>query len=265
MQKPKLPPGFNGCFGHRGAAGLCPENTLASFELAHSLGADVLETDARITRDGHFVLFHDATLERTTDGEGLVSSLTLAEILQLDAGAKFLDSDGQPLMKGLGFRVPTLEAVMKTFGSARFNIELKGEDPAIAEAFGEALLRCGARDRVVLAAEDGAVMNAIRKHISWAPTGTSAPEVFAFVSQLATDEPVEPLLGCALQVPHWFGEIEVVTQRFVDQAHRDGLAVHVWTINSPVEMQQLLSLGVDGIFTDHPERWRTLNTLRTYA
>jgi glycerophosphoryl diester phosphodiesterase len=246
--------GFVGCFGHRGAAGIFPENTLEGFALAASIGVDVIETDAHVTRDGRVVLIHDPTVDRTTDGAGPVASLSLSELASLDAGARFIDRDGAAVFRGCGLRVPTLEQALSSLPAHRFNIELKSAEPGAARVFADALVRAEAQDRVLLAAERSDVMFELRREAPWAPTSFSADEVLAFVGAM-DDRDYAPPPACALQVPHWYGEFELVNERFIARAREFGLAVHAWTINAPDAMRTLIARGCDGVFTDHPERW----------
>lgn len=250
----RAPRGFSGCFGHRGAAGIFPENTLEGFALAARIGVDVIETDAHLTRDGHVVLLHDPTVDRTTDGVGEVASMTLAEVRALDAGARWTDGAGAAVYKGCGLRVPTLQEALEMFSEHRFNIELKSAQDGAAQTFVQALERSGGRGRVLLAAEDGDAMRELRRCAPWAPTSFSSAEVFGFVSGMHEAQ-YEPPPGCALQVPDVFQDFTVVTEAFVARAKELDLLVHVWTINEPAVMQRLLAMGCDGVFTDHPERW----------
>lgn len=248
------PVGFHGCFGHRGAAGIFPENTLEGFELAARIGVDVIETDAHVTRDGRVVLAHDPTVDRTTNGVGEIAEMTLAEVQALDAGARFTDRDGSLPFVGRGLRIPTLDEVLAALPAARFNIELKSDVEGAPELLVEALVRGGAKGRVLLASEGGDRMNALRRVAPWAPTSFSAPEVFGFISGLHEDA-YEPPPACALQVPDVFDSFEVVTDRFVSRAKELEIAVHVWTINDPAQGERLLAMGCEGLITDHPERW----------
>ncbi|MHC5011721.1 MAG: glycerophosphodiester phosphodiesterase family protein, partial [Planctomycetota bacterium] len=112
--------------GHRGAAGECPENTLAGFRRAAEAGVDAIETDLRITADGEVVCIHDATVERTTDGAGRVDALSLDELRRLDAGARFTTDEGASFpFLDLGVRVPTLAESLEALPSVPFNLELK--------------------------------------------------------------------------------------------------------------------------------------------
>lgn len=248
--------------GHRGAAGLVPENTIASFRAALEAGADVLEMDVHATRDGHVVVLHDATLDRTTDGSGEVRALTLDELRRLDASARFEAAPGhvpRPFERPL--RVPTFDEVLAAFPGARLNVEIKQADPAIEEAVLAVLDRHHARSRVLLAAEHAVIARRIRAAAPDVLTGMSAEDVYAFLT--SQDDPAYRTPGFALQVPVRFGDMPIVTPQTVARAHALGMEVHVWTIDDPAEMDELLAMGVDGLITNVPhvaaaavERWR---------
>ena len=240
-------------FGHRGAAGLAPENTLPSFALALSLGADILELDVHASRDGVILVLHDATLERTTNGGGAVRDQPWAALRSLDAGHQF-SRDGRDFpYRGQGVRIPTLESVLKLFPLARCNIEVKQQEPPIVGAVVEVVRRLGAEGRVLLTAEHDDIMQDIRRQGGSIATGFSATEVADFIRHLRTEPSgaYEPP-GRALQIPARFGDVELVTRDSVLAAHRYGIEMHVWTVNQHEEMVRLLALGVDGIMSDLP-------------
>jgi len=207
------------------------------------------------TADGQVVVFHDETLDRTTDGTGLVRSLPLAALQRLDAGHRFRAPDGTYPFRDRGLRVPTLEEVLAAFPHVPLNIEVKQADPPIEPAVATVLDRFAARERTLLAAEDGTIMARIRAAAPDVLTSFSAPEVAEWVYRLRDGRLADyrpP--GIALQVPPAFGDVALVTADSVAAAHRLGLEVHAWTINEEREMEALLDLGVDGIMTDFPAR-----------
>lgn len=205
------------------------------------------------TSDGHVVVLHDATLDRTTDGSGPVRALTLDQVQRLDAGFRFTAPDGGVPHRGRGIRVPLLDALLAAHPGVPLNIEIKQDDPPIERAVLAVLDRHGARERTILAAEHQPIMDRIRAAAPGAPTGFTAEEVADFVFRLRDGrlDDWRPA-GVALQVPPSFGEVAIVTADAVAAAHARGIEVHVWTINDPAEMERLLDLGVDGIMTDFP-------------
>ena len=248
--------GFSGArprlFGHRGAAGVAPENTLPSFRRALADGVDVFELDVHATRDGEVVVLHDPTLERTTDGVGRVAALTFAELSQLDAGHRFTPDGGKTFpFRGQRVRVPRLAELMREFPEIPLNIEIKCEGAAVVAAV-VAMVR-EARARIVLAAEHDSIMQAIRAAAPDIPTSLATLEIAAFIGALQQGtEPAIPDGSVALQIPPRFGDTTLVDAASVAAAHRLGAEVHVWTINDPVEARRLLALGCDGIMTDVP-------------
>jgi glycerophosphoryl diester phosphodiesterase len=241
-------------FGHRGAAGVLPENTMASFRRAVADGADVLELDVHATRDGVVVVIHDETLDRTTDGTGRVREQTFAELSRCDAGVRFGDEGGFPY-QGRGIRVPALEELLDELPAVPLNVEIKQAEPAIEDAVVSLLERKQALDRVMLAAEDDAVVQRIRGRAPDAATSASYEEARDFFQRCFADDFANYTPAArALQVPHWIGKIELVTAETIAAAHRFGLEMHVWTINEEDEMAALLSLGVDGVMSDFPGR-----------
>jgi glycerophosphoryl diester phosphodiesterase len=246
-------------FGHRGAAGLAPENTIPSFALALAMGADILELDVHATRDGVPVVMHDPTVDRTTNGAGAVSEYSWAELRALDAGHQFTRDGREFPYRGHGVHIPTLEAVLKRFPLARCNMEVKQESRALVEEVVQLIRRLDAEHRVLLAAEHDSIMRLLRVAAGSIATSFAAGEVADFIGRLpAGDFSTYEPKGVALQIPVRFGDIELVTAESVEAAHRCGLEVHVWTVNDPEEMQNLLHLGVDGIISDLPGLARTV-------
>jgi len=241
-------------FGHRGAAGVAPENTLPSFALAAALGAAYLELDVHATADGEIVVLHDPTLERTTDGGGPVSALPWTAAAALDAGYRFTHDGRSFPYRGQGVRIPRLVEVLAAFPAYRLNIEIKQADPPIVDAVLDVLRRAASLDRVLLAAEHDAIMEAIRRTAGDAvATGMCVGDVVDFVGRVSREDWAGYTApGQALQIPPAHGGIDLVTAASVAAAHRVGLEVHVWTINDAAEIDRLLDLGVDGVMSDLP-------------
>jgi glycerophosphoryl diester phosphodiesterase len=240
---------------HRGASALAPENTIEAFRLAVEAGAGGLELDVHMTRDGHIVVIHDATVDRTTNGSGAVSEMTLDELRRLDAGHTF-SPDGGPTRpyRGRGVRVPTLGEVLEGFPVVAVNIEIKAGTPGIEETVLGVLREANALGRALVVSTPHDIVKRFRKvsggHVS---TGASRWEigVFYILSRVRLERLVRPAYD-ALQVPLRYRGITVVTPRFVRAAHARGVRVDAWTINQADEMSRLLDLGVDVIMTDRP-------------
>ncbi len=218
-------------------------------------GAGGLELDVHLTRDGHVVVLHDATVDRTTDGEGPVSEMTIDELCGFDAGYNFsLDGELARPYRGRGVRVPTLEEVLREFPGVAVNIDIKAGRPGIEGAVFGVLREADALGRVLVVSTPHATVKRFRKvsggHVS---TGASKWEigVFYLLSRLRLDRLVRPAYD-ALQVPLRHRGITLVTSRFIRAAHDRGVRVDVWTINQANEMRRLLDLGADVIMTDRP-------------
>lgn len=241
-------------FAHRGGALRWPENTLLAFRAAADLGYGHIETDVHETADGHFVLFHDPTLDRTTNGRGPIRDLTLSELKKLDAAYQFTRDGAQPY-RGQGVQVPTLEEALSMDPALRYNLEIKPNDPGFAYRLWEFIAHHGIEDRVLVASEHDDVVAAFRMRsqgrVATSPGFREALRFWGHV--LAGTSRFSTFAFDALQVPPVFHRLPVVTDRFVSTAHRHGIQVHVWTINDPDEMRRLYGLGVDAVMTDVPD------------
>jgi glycerophosphoryl diester phosphodiesterase len=241
-------------FAHRGGAADGDENTAAAFDRAVRMGYRYLETDVHATADGVPVVFHDATLDRLLGRPGRIADLRHADLAALGAG-------GQRA-------VPALAEVLAGWPGVRFNIDVKA-DRAVAPTV-EAVRRAGALQRVLLTSFSDARIARIRAALGpGVATGSGSRAVARLwaVSRLgAAARPgwtaARPARAAAVQVPVRAGRLRVVDRRFVHHAHRLGLQVHVWTIDEPAEMHELLDLGVDGIMTDHIAVLREVYTAR---
>jgi glycerophosphoryl diester phosphodiesterase len=210
----------------------------------------MLELDVHATRDGEVVVFHDLTVERTTDGAGAVREMSLAGIRELDAGHHFSDLEGRPSFRGCGVRVPTLDEVLESFPRTRLNVEIKATSAARATV--EVVRRHGACHRVLIAAQHERLRWAVRGYPG--PWGASQAQLLGFWALHAT--PLGALhtpRADIFQVPYSYRGRVVVTARFLEQAHLRNIPVHVWTVDDESLMRHLLELGVDGIQTDRPD------------
>jgi glycerophosphoryl diester phosphodiesterase len=244
--------------GHRGAAGERPENTLLSFETALAQGAQILESDIHVTRDGVPILLHDPTLERTTDGHGDAREHDWPALRRLDAGFRFEDAQGRTPYRGQDIRIASLEEAFERFPEARFNLEIKCEGAVGIGATLDLVEHFDRADRTLLAAGENAIMRDLRRALesrSIAPAvGASLEEIVAAVASAVGGSPM-PSGVMALQIPSSFAGNPLATPEFVAHAHAHGVEVHVWTVNDLVEIEALLANGVDGIVTDHPGRF----------
>jgi len=240
---------------HRGASILAPENTIEAFRIAVEAGAGGLELDVHMTRDGHIVVIHDATVDRTTGASGTVAEMTIGELRGFDAGHTFSpDGGSNHPYRGLGVRVPTLRDVLEEFPGVAVNIDIKAKRPGIEATVLGVLREANALGRALVVSTPRATVKRFRKisggHIS---TGASRWEtgIFYLLCRLRLERLVSPAYD-ALQVPLRHRGIPLVTPRFIEAAHARGVRVDVWTINQADEMHRLLDLGVDVIMTDRP-------------
>lgn len=252
---PYLAPPKPRLFAHRGASACFPENTLPAFAAAVAVGLPYLEMDVRATRDGVVMVHHDPTLERLCNDPRPLSDLTFDELRQLDAGWGYCAVDGTHPHRKAGIVIPTLTEVLAAFPQAWCNIEIKQGAPAIEALVIDTIRAAGATERVLLAAEQDNVMVNIRALCGAIPTSLSFGEAAAFYDWLSGGcRGAYRSPGVALQIPpSWEGR-DLITPAAVAAAHAVGLEIHVWTINDIAEMLRLLTLGVDGIMSDYPER-----------
>jgi len=224
---------------HRGASGTAPENTLAAFREAHRLGAAMIELDVQLSADGHVVVMHDDTVDRTTDGSGLVSDLRLSELRALDAGGWF----GREFR---GERVPTLSEVLAAVPMP-INVELKsGGGDALAEAVIDTVRSADALGRVIFSSfEDEALARLWRIE----PASTLAVLRARGTIGHAVDA-ARRVGATALHLRNTRG-----WARSIRDTLPQGYTIRIWTVNSIGEWTKFESAGATGVFTDYPERF----------
>ena len=244
-------------FAHRGDSIRAPEHTLEAFRRAVELGAGGLELDVHLTADGHVVVIHDASVDRTTDGSGAVASTTLDALRDMDAGYGFSTDAGRTYpYRGRGLRVPTLAEVLEAFPGVAVNIDIKEKQGDEETAVIQVLREVGAEERSLVVSEHYAVVRRVRKLSGGSvATGASRREiaVFYLLSALRLEGLLSPDYA-ALQAPVYYGGLALVTRRFVEAAHALGVRVDAWIVNDPAEMRRLLDLGVDVVMTDYPAK-----------
>jgi len=245
-------------YAHRGGAALRPENTIAAFDHGMALGADGLEFDVHLSSDGVVVVHHDSTLERTTSGRGAVEQFTAAELGKLDACCHFVDADGRHPYRGTGFGVPTLREVLHRYPQAQLIVELKRSGARLACAVVDEIRAAQAIDRVVVGSFHSSALKAVRAYEPSLATGAAAWETRWALYRSWVGWPLGQTPFREFQVPIRSGPTPIVTRRFVNHAHRAGVAVKVWTVNTADEIQRLLSYGVDAVFTDRPDVARSV-------
>lgn len=226
--------------GHRGAPGYAPENTLASFRKAVELGATFIETDLRLSHDARFVAMHDPTLDRTTNGRGLVRDFTLAQLRELDAGAWY----GQ---KFASERIPTLDEILQFAREADvvFYLEIKHEFGwGVHHGIVSALRAAKEPARTVVISFDPGLLEKLRRLDAALLTG------FLFESSEPNVIERAMKIGARQILPR----ADLVTPELLGRARDAGLQVATWTVNRPEEMVMLMEMGVNGIMSDYPDR-----------
>lgn len=233
---------------HRGAPLVAPENTLASFRAAIAMKIDVLEIDLRATKDDHFVVMHDATVNRTTSGKGKVAEKTLSELRTLDAGSWF-DA------RFVGEKIPTLEEVLALLDSSLLLIaELKGssDDGSVEAQLVQKIVESGKQRHIILKSFE---MEVIEHFKNLAP---DIPRLFVYAFRIPW---MHLIVGTGVSAgsvfdvdaeylqPHYL----LLSSSFVEEAHRRGYKVVAWGVDDEKTMRKAIGFGVDGIETDRPD------------
>jgi glycerophosphoryl diester phosphodiesterase len=227
---------------HRGASLIAPENTLLAFRLAAELGADAIELDAKLTADGHAVIHHDRTLDRTTDGSGPLSAKTLEELQRLDAGSH-LDR------KFAGECIPTLRQVFQEIGDRLLmNIELTNYSRPfnqLPEVVSRMIFEFDLMGRVLISSFNPIALIKMRR---------LAPEIPLGLLVMDT-EPFWLIAFFRLMTPYqaYHPSFPMVDKQLVQREHHLGHRVNVWTVNEEDKIRELVSMGIDGVITDVPD------------
>ena len=239
-------------FAHRGGSALAPENTTAAFDCGLALGADGLELDVRLSRDEVVVVHHDRLLDRTTNLSGPVAGRTAAELARADAGYRFRQGAGAPF-RGQGIGVPDLAGVLARYRDQPVIIEMKLDTPELARATVDVVRRADAVDRVCLGAFGRRVLQQARRLEPAVATSAAREEVRWALYRAWCRWPVTRCAYAGYQVPESFGRTRVVSRYFIEAAHRAGLGVQVWTIDTEADASRLLDWGADALITDRPD------------
>jgi glycerophosphoryl diester phosphodiesterase len=265
------------CYAHQGGAVEAPSSTLFAMQRALEVGATAIELDVHQSRDEVLVVCHDATLDRTSSLTGAIAEHTAANLAEGDNAYWFVPGEGavsgRPVeaypFRGLAprdarFGVATLASVLDAFPGVPLNLDIKQSAPQVAPyeaALASMLKRAGRIDDVIVASFDDASTRAFHEI---APDIGISPGISALTQVVQAirsgEAPPRALLAgaVALQVPVRVGGAWLVDDRLVEATHRLGLALHVWTVDDPNEMAELVDLGVDGIMTDVPSELASL-------
>ncbi len=229
-----IPAGFM-VIAHRGASAYAPENTLAAFDLALDLGCRHLELDVNVTSDGHIVVMHDDTVDRTTNGAGPVGSQTLTELRALDAGAWF----GAQFA---GERIPTFAEVLEHYdGRLHLHTELKGRAAQLASGTADLVRQYGMVEHVAVTSFQYLRLAEIRAYAPELPTGWLVSEV--------SDGTMAQALGLTQICP----KADSVTPALVRRLHAEGFVVRAWGVADEALMRQVVQAGADGMTVNFPD------------
>lgn len=242
--------------GHRGAAGVAPENTVVSIERAIQGGAQAIEVDVRVSADGQLVTIHDDTVDRTTDGTGPIGSMMLDDIRRLDAGHRFtLDCGRSFPFRGAGIRVPTLDEAVAAAAGLPMIIEVKSRagGEVLADWLRARRAEHGDAERFIVAGFERETVAPAAEAADWRGATRADLIPFVLLGKLGITGPLPPHVD-AIMVPIRKGPLRLVTRSFVRRAHERGVGVFVWTVNRPSVMRDLFDLGVDGLISDVPAR-----------
>ena len=241
---------------HGGGDAVFPENTMVAFESTMAMGADVGDVDLRISRDGVVVAIHDPTVDRTTGASGNVKSMDFAELAALDAGWGFSpagSADDHPY-RATGVTIPTLEAILERFPTTLLSVDLKDESLDMVQPVCDQLRSHGRFGDVFVGSNSDPQIIEFRKRCPDVRTSAIMNDVFAsrdaraagdldFVPAVTVDQP-----------PFRIDGRELVDADSLAWAHDHGVAILTWVVNDEADMQKLIDLGVDGIYTSYPER-----------
>lgn len=242
MTNPLLDPDLRLVVAHRGNSVAAPENTVIALRQAVDLGADAIEFDVRLTRDGVPVLMHDAELDRTTDARGRVSSYLFHELEAMNAGARFPGASGEH------HGIPTLEEVLDTFPQTPMVIEVK--ERRAAEPTERFVRKFGAQMRVLIGSAERGVMEWFYR--TGLPSCASMRDAALLIPiALLGLTPPKPRYDVLSLTPEYHG-IPVPIPRMARAARRAGVPTQVWTVNDPSKARLLWAEGVSGIVTDDP-------------
>lgn len=233
--------------GHRGASGYAPENTLEAFSLAASQGADAVELDVHLTRDGQLLVAHDEKVDRVSDGSGLIGDMTLAQIKKLDFNRLHPEYEGA--------KAPTLQEVFELLKGTGLgiNVELKNSVvpyPGLEEKCLALAAREGMEDRIVWSSFNHMSMQRMKELDRSAVCGLLFDCVLIAPWRYAREAGMDALH------PH-YGQT-LFFEDFCRRAHEQGLKVNVWTVNNERDMKRVIEAGCDMLITNYPDRARAL-------
>jgi glycerophosphoryl diester phosphodiesterase len=238
---------------HAGGDGMYPEDTLYAFEHSMAIGGDVIDIDAWVAADGIPVAIHDATVDRTTNGRGDVTSMTSGELASLDAGHNF-ELDGDHPYRDKGITVPTVEALLLRFPHTLITIDMKDQRTESAQPVCKLLQRLGRIDDVYVGSDTSEQVLAFRANCP--EVHTSGTDAERQASRAARDSGDTKYRSTQLVgQPGYFDNDGKprITATTLAWSHRFGTAILTWVIDDPKDMNALIDMGIDGIYTRRPD------------
>jgi glycerophosphoryl diester phosphodiesterase len=234
---------------YRGGAGERPENTMEAFAHAVALSPEIiLDLDLQFSKDHLVVVFHDMTIDRTTNGSGNISGFDLGELKKFDAAYHFLDQSNQYQFRGKDLTIPTLEEVLVEFPNSRFILDIRRDDATHLKNIIDLVERLQAVDRVIIVSESDQVIGNCRElRADWV---YGAPTNEARMVVLGSMQPVSPIF----MLPAKHNNTEVASPKLIDALHKWDRKIWFWTIDDPNDFTRLKNMNVDGLFTNYPER-----------
>ncbi|AMR02995.1 MULTISPECIES: glycerophosphodiester phosphodiesterase [Bacillus cereus group] len=247
---------------HRGASAYAPEHTIAAYQLGQQMNGDYIEIDLQMTKDGHLVAMHDETLNRTTNGTGLVKEHTLEEIKQLNAGSFFNGKYPNLAKKEFeNVKVPTLTEILETFGhNANYYIETKSPDeyPGMEEKLLEIINHYEIHDKVIIQSFSEESLQKIHSLNSNISIVQLLP--YKKVVQLTKLEIEKYKMYCIGLGMNY----KYIDSDYVKKIKKSGLEVHPFTVDNENDMKKLLAWGVDGMFTNYPDHLHSILDLKNH-
>ena len=223
---------------HRGASAYAPENTFSAFDKALALGADHAEMDVHFSSDGHIVVIHDDTVDRTTNGSGTVADLSLHQLQSLDAGGWFSAEYGDQ-------RIPTLHGILERYkGKLHFHIEIKAEVQGLSQNTADLVRSHGVTGSVTIVSFQQARLDELMAYAPELPAGWLVREMDDSIPEQAES------MGLTLLYPH----ADFVTRELVDDLHQRGFAVRAWGADNEEMMRRVVDAGADGLTVDFPDK-----------
>jgi glycerophosphoryl diester phosphodiesterase len=255
-------------FAHQGGSYEGPSSTLFAIRHALERGASAIELDVHATKDRHIVVCHDETVDATTNHHGAIADFTLSELRDMDNAYWWIAGEtvthGRPDIEYVhraqapqdrSFAIATLEEVSSSFPGVLLNLDIKQSAPdvqAYEELLAGELQRLERTDSVIVASFHDAAIQVFRSLAPGVATSAATNEMVAFYMSLMAGSALVVPPVVAFQVPATFGDVDVVTDQFVEAAHSVDVAVHVWTVNDELDMARMVDRGVDGIVSDRP-------------